>query len=73
MFIEHSVYVGQFTKYKENTRIDYLSWTAGYRIIQTNNGQKWVETTYLEEGVASVQENDRVPPYDVRLWLNLYR
>ena len=23
-------------------------WTAGYRIIQTNNGQKWVETTYLE-------------------------
>ena len=22
---------------------------------------------------ASVQENDRVPPCDVRLWLNLYR
>lgn len=75
MFIEHSFYVGQFTKYKENTRVDYLSWTSGYRkrIIQTNTGQRWVETTCLEEGVAFVQENDRVPPCDVGLWLNLYR
>ena len=75
MFIELSFFDGQFTKYKENTRINYLSWAAGYRkrIIQTNYGQRWVETTYLEEGVASVPENDRVPQCDVRPQLSLYR